>query len=221
MARRSRIGRIAQAAAVTTAAAAGLATAASAQDDDELWYAESGLYLTGAANYMVVTQKEDIEDDVEDSLGGMGVSADAHDSWGMNFRLGYRIVPRVAVETQFEWVQQIEVDARVDGEKEQEQIALMALTGNAKAFLLTGRIQPYAVAGAGWGRTRGDPAGGGTHERDDGLLSRFGAGVDLYGNRDIALNLETSYLYAGTGQIKNLDYVTVSAGLMLRFYSDY
>jgi len=187
--------------------------------DDELLYAQRGIYLGAGGNFMLMTRKSDIAGDVEKSLGDTpGLQSDVDDSFGMNARLGYRLNPKLAVETQFEWASNIEVDSRLNGVASTEKIALMVLTGNAKYFLLTGRIQPYLVAGAGWGRSRVKPATGGSREREDGWAARGGAGVNLYGNRDVAFNLETTYVYPAGGQIKNLDNFSFTAGLTLFFY---
>lgn len=221
---RCRIGRIAGIGAwvATTGilASAALAEEGDDPDRDELLYAESSPYLIGTGNFMVMTQKNEIERSAERRFSGMDASADADDSWGGSGRIGYRILPRLAAEAQIEFVRNVDVRVTTDSESEREQIELMTLTGNAKMFLLTGRIQPYAIAGLGWGRSRTDPAGGGSDERDDGFVARFGAGVDLYGNRNVALCLEATYVYPATGGIKDLDQVSLGAGLMLRFHGD-
>jgi opacity protein-like surface antigen len=190
-------------------------------EDDELLYAQRGVYLSAAANYMIPTRPDDISDEVEKSLGGGPlVSSDVDNSWGMNARLGYRLNPRMAVEGQFEWVANFEVDAQVAGVESKEEIALMALTANGKYFFLTGRIQPYAVAGLGWGRSRVKPAIGGSTNRENGWVARGGAGVNIYGSPDVAFTLETSYVHPASGNIEDLDYVSFNAGLMLLFYGE-
>lgn len=184
-------------------------------------YKGTGLYLTAMANYAIPLSKSDLEDDAVrrlDNLYGPPSSADVDNAWGMNGRLGWRFHERVAVETQFDWLSTIEIDGqRASGVEEKTEIGLITLTGNAKGYLLTGRFQPYVVAGAGWSRARIDPEGG-SKQRDDGFAWRAGAGFDLYfGSRDIAFTVESSYV-GPTGDVEDLDYVAVSAGLMLRFY---
>lgn len=189
--------------------------------DDELPYAQRGLYLSAAANYMVPTKSSDIRDDVERRFVlGVGdvISSDVDNAWGMNGRLGYRLNPRIAVETQVEFVSSIEVDVQLNGGQSKEEIGFLAWTANGKYFLLTGRVQPYVVAGAGWGRARVKPATGGSTERASGWVARGGAGVNLYGSRDVALTLEASYVHPASGAIEDRDYVSLNAGLMLLFY---
>lgn len=204
--------------AAATAMACLLAAPARAADD-ELLYAQRGLYLNAGANYMIPTRPGDIEDEVKKSLGGgPAVSANVDDSWGMNGRLGFRLNPRLALEGQFEWLANFEVDAQVNGVERKQETALMTLTANGKYFLLTGRIQPYLVAGAGWGRSRVKSAAGGSTQRDDGWVARGGAGVNLYGSRDVAFNIETTYVHPASGRIEDLDNVSFTAGLTLFFY---
>jgi opacity protein-like surface antigen len=204
------------------AAIAGLLAASGRAAGDELPYAERGIYLNLGANFMVPTRTSDIEDEVKNSLGGgPGVSANVDDSWGMNARLGYRLNPRLALEGQFEWLANFEVDAQVNGVERKQEIALMTLSANAKYFLLTGRIQPYLVAGAGWGRSRVKPAIGGSNEREDGWVARGGAGVNLYGSRDVAFNIETTYVHPASGRIEDLDHFSFTAGLTLFFYPEW
>ena len=192
------------------------------EDEDELVFAQSGLYLSAAANFMIPTKKSDIEDEAEKSLGGgANISADADNAWGANGRIGYRLNPQLAVELQAEFVSNIEVDMKVSGvETSTEDIGFFALTTNAKYFLLTGRIQPYVVAGLGWGRSRVKPANGGSTERNDGWVARGGVGVALYGTRDVALTLETSYVHPASGRIEDLDYLSFNAGFTLFFYGE-
>jgi hypothetical protein len=98
------------------------------------------------------------------------------------------------------------------------EIGMFALTGNVKGFLSgTGRFQPYVIGGAGWARARTNVPGPGANERDDGFVYRFGAGFDLYGKPDIGINVEASYAIT-EGGVEDLDYVSIGAGLVLRFF---
>jgi opacity protein-like surface antigen len=197
-----------------------------AQDDDEDpfagLYGKSSFYLIAMGNYMIPTQTSDIEHTANrrlDALFGPGTTTDVNNSWGLNGRAGYRAFERFAVETQFEWLNDIELDHRLGTlMKQNTEISMLALTANAKGYLAgTGRVQPYLLAGAGWGRATTNPGGAGAKSRDDGFLYRFGAGVELYGKPDIALTLEASYVIP-TGNIDDLQYVSIGGGLMLRFF---
>ncbi len=201
--------------AFALAAGIGLSTPAAAQDDDPDLYAQTGVYLTAMAVYGVLTDESGLEDVAEDAFGSS--SADADHSWGVSGRLGYRLHPRVAVEAQFEWLREIKIESRMipGGGKRRDQISLYAVTGNVKGYLLTGRIQPYVVAGAGWGRATLNPDGPGAKSRSDSVVGRMGIGTDLYASEDVALSLEAAYVL---GERPEFNYVSVGAGLTLRFY---
>lgn len=208
------------------ALAAALVLAAPAWGQDAFTpedFQRTGLYLSGFASFAIPMEKRDLERDTNalfDATFGPGTRTEVDESWGVSAHVGYRLHERFAVETQFEWLSSIELDSELGGGGSADsEISLYALTGNLKAFLLTGRIQPYVLAGAGWGQSRFDPAGSGANERDDGFVTRLGAGIDLYGSPDVAFSVETSYVLA-TGALENLDYVSIGAGLMLRFYSE-
>ena len=72
--------------------------------------------------------------------------AEVDNSFGLNFRGGYRIFSRLALEAEFEWVNEFEVD--VNGVK---VLGAETLTGtaNVKGFFFTGPFQPYALLGVG------------------------------------------------------------------------
>lgn len=201
--------------ALALATGIGFSMPAAAQDDDENIYDETGVYLTGMAVFGYVTDKSDLESDIEKKFGTRGANVD--DSWGLSGRLGYRLHPRVAVEAQFEWLREIKIESKIaGGGKRREQVSLYGVTGNVKGYLLTGRIQPYVVGGVGWGRATLNPDGSGAKSRSDNLIGRVGIGTDLYANQDVALSLEAAYVL---GEESELNYVSVGAGLTLRFYA--
>lgn len=186
--------------------------------DTEGLFRKQGLYLVAMGDYAIPTQKDELEDDADDALGP-GASTDVDNSFGFDLRLGYRLHERFSVETQFDFLNAIELDSQLPspGPEEKSEIKLFVLTGNAKYYLLTDRFQPYIVGGAGWGRSRLDPPGSGSKERDDGFAARAGLGFDFYGSEFVALTSEVSYVFT-TGEVHDLDYVTFGAGLTLRFY---
>jgi opacity protein-like surface antigen len=197
---------------------------------EDLAYAQSGVYLTAAATLALATQRSDMKDRSQDGVeslpGFESASSDLEDlNWGMNTRLGYRISPHWAAEAEFEWIRRFEIDTKVkfDDDSEQEKstdIRFITATANGKYFLLTGRIQPYVVGGAGYGYATSNLAGQSTKDRDDGFVLRAGAGVDLYANRDVALTFETAYVYPTSSGIEDLDYLAVQLGITLRFYAE-
>jgi hypothetical protein len=210
------------------AIAAVLALAAPAAWGQDAYTAEdwqkAGIYLSGLAHYAFPMEKGDLEDQANalyDGAGlGPGTRTDVDDSLGMSANLGYRLHPRFALETQFDWLSNIELDSDLGGGgRAKSDITLYSLTANAKAYLLTGRLQPWVATGAGWGQSRFDPAGAGTNERDDAFVMRLGAGADLYANPEVALTVQTHYVLA-TGGMEDLDYLSIGAGLVLRYYTE-
>jgi opacity protein-like surface antigen len=210
------------------AVAAAVALAAPVARGQDAYTAEdfqkTGVYLSGLALYAFPMERGDIEDRTNAILDGSGFGpgtrTDVDDSLGLSAHAGYRLHPRFAGEVQFEWLSNIDLDSDFGtGGDGKGEITLYTLTANAKTFLLTGRFQPWLAAGAGWGQSKLDPAGSGTSDRDDAFAMRLGAGVDLYGSPEVALTIETSYLLA-TGGMEDLDYVSIGAGLMLRFYAE-
>lgn len=213
------IGAIALACLVTPAAAE------EGEAVEKNLYAERGVYLSLGARYQLALEKGRLGDDVEKRLGLAGASSsDVDDSIGFDGRLGYRLHPRLAIEGQFEWVNNFEIDTQSAFGKSTSEQRLFALTGNVKYFLLKGRIQPFLTAGAGWGRSTLELAGNGPNGRlrdvrEDGLVTRWGAGVDLYGSRDVALSIDATYVLP-TGPLEEMDYLSIGASLVLLFHGN-
>lgn len=219
-------GRIAALAGLVTAFAALPAWAADDEEDaaeeeaeqeEVSEYAENGFYLVGAALYGYPTEQSQLEKRVEDVLSEPADAGDLQGSFGVDGRLGYRIDPRAALEGQFTWIRSFDVRTRTATDDLSGEARFLTGTANAKFFLLTHRIQPYLVLGLGYGWSEIDMQGG--DESDSGFVARAGAGVDLYGTRMVALNLEASYLLA-TGDVDPFDHIAIGAGLTLRFYAE-
>ena len=91
-----------------------------------------------------------------------------------------------------------------------------ALTADVKGDLATGRIQPFLTTGVGFLNAKSDDPVTNFKKTDTGFAARFGGGVDFYLTEVVGLSLDTSYVVP-TGDVKNLDYVSVGAGVFLRF----
>ncbi len=128
----------------------------------------------------------------------------ADDSLGMKLRLGYRCSPHLGWEFDYEWAESFDVS---DG----SDVDLWALMSNAKWYPLTGRVQPFLVAGVGIVTADPETVGRGT---DIGL--RFGTGIDVYLTGNWALTLDGSYVVP-TAKVKDRRYVSVGWGLLYRF----
>jgi len=122
-------------------------------------------------------------------------------------RAGYRIVPWVAGELAYENVGELDVGGA--------EVDLQSLFAQVKLYPLTGRIQPYALGGAGWARADFDR--GAVEDLDETEPSfRVGAGIDLYVLRSFPLFAEVAYTWP-TGDLDELQYWTGSIGAVFRF----
>jgi len=185
-----------------------LAAPAAAQDS---WYAEDpapppaedyarqGPYLAAAGLVAI----ERIED-------GGGALDDFGDSGGLELRGGYRFHEHFAGEATFEWAG--EFDGELAGQ--QVDVGVWTLSGNLRAYLLPGQLQPYARVGVGVMRTNLDGFGD-DHETD--VTVRLGGGFEVYLTPEVALTLDSGYTTGGAEDLDFVDYVTVSLGAVLRF----
>jgi opacity protein-like surface antigen len=187
-------------------ATAGTFVAVKADPDGD--YDRNGFYVGGGPTLGV----DLFEEDAEDALDHPAI--DVEPSFGAIAQLGYRIHPHFSAEAEFEWLDSF--DLTVGGEDVFE-IETWIVTGNAKGYLLTGSIQPFALVGVGaMGVEENDSVGAGLSQSATDLAFRFGAGVDLYLTRRFVMDLGVDYVYA-TGGVKNFDYISVGFALQYRF----
>ena len=95
------------------------------------------------------------------------------------------------------------------------------ITGNVKGHLLTGRWQPFLLAGVGLmtsGVELRDPMGFGYRQSDwdNAFVARFGGGIDLYTNENIVLTVGADYVLP-TGDLKDFDFISIGWGIQYRF----
>jgi opacity protein-like surface antigen len=204
-----------------------------ARDDD---FARNGIYAGISFGGTFYTE---VEDDIDDALEaplpesprwltnpGFSGHVDSEKPLGLGVRAGYRFHPRLAGEVQFQWFTNSEVDFTGHPVADPDikirkmkivKIETLTLMGNVKGYALTGRIQPFVLAGGGLIHYDvEDKVGLGEGSKGDDFAARFGGGVDLYFNRNIVLVLESSYVLP-TGGASDLDQVQVSVGLNYRF----
>jgi opacity protein-like surface antigen len=168
---------------------------ASAQDDD---FARPGWYLGAYGVYAFEAYRD------------TGI-LDFDDSFGANFRIGYRGNEWFSLEGELEWIHNFESDflGKVD---------TRVLIGgvNAKIFPLHGRFQPYGLIGVNgmYFTMKDSPPGFDDNATDWGF--RFGAGLDIYATRHIVVGLEGSYVW-GVGDVWERDYGSVGVGIAYRF----
>jgi len=132
-----------------------------------------------------------------------GYEDQAEPSWGVAANAGYRLLSHLGTDVQGEWHSNF--DRHGGG-----HYTAWAVTGIARGYLLTGRIQPYALLGAGVIQTR--KLGQGSTTTQTGFAPRAGMGVSYFVTRDLALTLDAAYVVP-VGDPKALDFVSINWGL--------
>lgn len=127
---------------------------------------------------------------------------------GMNGRVGYRASDSFAIEGEIEWIHEFSNDS------DNRTARTILGTINGKFFFSSGRVQPYAIVGAGAMNVTIEGDFGSNSGTDWGF--RFGAGIDLYTTEDISIGLEARYNW-GVGDVWELDSATFGAGMQYRF----
>jgi opacity protein-like surface antigen len=154
-------------------------------------YGRTGIYASIAGLYAL--EKFDYSD-----------SAD--NSFGLNGRVGYRVLPRLGLEVQAEWAHGFDISSGGSAET-------WAVTANARAYFTESRIQPYVILGFGFLTQNGPSAISG---KGIGFAARAGAGVDIGITDRIAVVLEGTYVGA-TGNVSDVGYGSLLWGVQYRF----
>jgi opacity protein-like surface antigen len=177
------------------------------EEDDGEDFAREGIYLGAAGSFAIPTQ---LEDKLGKKLGG---SFTVDNSLGFHARVGYRLSPHLAFEVHSEWLAGFEASS-ASGNVE---FQVLTITGDFKFYPLTGRWQPFVVAGAG-GLIADvtEQSGLGLSGDNNDFAARFGIGLDCYVTRNIALGLDASYVLP-VEDVNEFDYFSLGWGLMYRF----
>jgi hypothetical protein len=122
---------------------------------------------------------------------------------GVGVAGGYRLHPNIAVEGLFQWLGTSDIGGI-------PVVKRWDATANVRVST-SGRVQPYAVVGGGYGSLQLGPT-----PSVGGFVARFGGGLDVYVTNNIALYTEVAYMLA-TGDIDGASYATLGLGAMLRF----
>lgn len=183
--------------------------------DADAGYDRSGFHLGIGGVYAFEELRYDV-----DSLGvGEAFAGNFDprfdDSAGIDLYFGYRLHPRLDLVFQYEWLEGFD-STRGDPALELDTHLLLV---NARVFLLTGRWQPYALAGAGAlivnteivNKNFDKP-----FDVDVGAAFRFGGGVDYYATPNWVVGVEGGYLVP-TGPVKPAKYGSVGVSLRYRF----
>jgi hypothetical protein len=197
------------------------------EDDDP--FDRPGFYLGVGGSYQHNVFESAIEDAIDDEFG-VAVNVDLEDSGGVNAVAGYRVASFFAIELEYEWVSEYDVElSSVVG----YSIEGHTLTANTKWIIPFWRIQPYFLLGGGLAisdvsidsTTKAflDLAG---INLDDGTnakpAGRAGLGFDLYITENILVNTEvgvvlTTLKEPDLDDLEDLNYMSIQAGLQYRF----
>lgn len=198
-----------------------------AQDDDAAAaeeakspseYAREGWYLgasvAGASYTGVATEAMQRAGTLTGELVGATVDSAA----GINARGGYRLHPRVALEAQFEWLTDVDVD--IVGNVEQDAaltVSSWTTTLNGKGYIFTGRFQPFLAVGVGAISVDvTDRMGLDLRNDDVGFVLRMGGGMDFYINPKWLIELDLSYVLPTWGTAP-FTYISGGIGVGYRF----
>lgn len=157
-----------------------------------------------------------LADDLDNALRALGYVADIETDIGAGFDVygGYRAHPNLALEAEFEMIPSTDITSFGLTVADLET---WTVTGNLKAFALTGSIQPFGVVGLGVLHSKlRDSLGAGISESVSGFAVRVGAGVDVYSTENIVFSIRAAYVVY-TGGVSGLDYVPFGAGIQYRF----
>jgi opacity protein-like surface antigen len=180
-------------------------------------FARDGFYIAGN---MAGSWYTDVKDDVREELTALGYTfpIEMEKPLGLGVRAGYRFLPRLAAEAQFQWFSGADVELDVKANKANAiQVETLTFTANLKAYLLTGRIQPFLLTGVGVMHLDADDKMNiGIKTSGDAFVARFGGGLDFYINDHFAFVVDGGYLLP-TGSLDNLNQVVWSVGLQYRF----
>ncbi len=170
---------------------------------------EKGFYLGGGIGYAW----ENFDDDeLEDDLRGAGftrVNVDSDNAWGINLFVGYRFMRYIAVEGNFNWYDdfEIDVDANIFGipVSGDFELEIWTLFIDLKAMypVYNDRLVPYLRVGGGYMDAEID--GNGFDEDEDDFAWNLGGGADYYLNDLVSLGLDGKYVW-GTDDLDEIEY---------------
>ncbi|MBW2292567.1 MAG: porin family protein [Deltaproteobacteria bacterium] len=186
------------------------------------WYAG----IEGVYAYEDVKEGKEEEDLIESHAPfNVTFSLDSDHTGGLNFKVGRRCHPRIAVEIEIEWIDEFEGTVKEPTAGDVTKLSFSPIlvgTVNLKGYLLTGRFQPYALFGMGTmsvkSESRSISQGVGVNEsQTTGLFAlRFGGGIDIYATRNWVVTGGIDYVYAATS-IQHVNYLSVALGVQYRF----
>lgn len=152
------------------------------------------------------------------------------DSAGFQIKLGYRLAAWLALEAQYEWLNEFVLTQTSNTTYESKTIAEFrpqTVTANFKLILPTGRLEPHLIIGIGASFWDAKLLNANVSKSDSAFAARLGAGIDFHLNRSWVLQV-TGTGVLGTAEfdperenvpfpIDELYYFSVAAGVLYRF----
>ncbi len=180
-------------------------------------FARSGVYVGAAGTYGFNL----IESSFDDVFGN---DVDVDDTWGFNARLGYRALSWLAVEAEYEYLDNFEVSV---ANLHLADLKAQTISGNLRFIVPIKRFQPYLCLGAGATFfSLDDNAVPGLDVDNSSFSGRIGLGFDVYVTRSIVLGVGADAVLS-TAEVSDpvfsgdtsssLSYIAVYAGLAYRF----
>jgi hypothetical protein len=184
----------------------GLTSASQAQD-----FARKGGYFVAGGNYMLQQFTDPGRFKFEDS-------------WGLNLRLGYRYLPYLSSELEWEFLSGFDIKGQDLDDTAVDQLGLKIdggnITLNTKLYLMPGRIQPYILLGVGalYASVTNFPYQLSWLRNANGVAFsvRGGAGLNVYLGHNWGFTAGVDYVVP-VGDLENLRYVSTNAGIEYRF----
>jgi opacity protein-like surface antigen len=151
--------------------------------------------------------------DVDDTESLLGASLDSRQSFGFDARGGFRFHRHFAGEAGFQYTPDFHIRSAGDDISE---VSTWNATASGKAYLMTDRFQPYAVAGIGVLHADPDPSLPRLHDEGTAFMGRFGGGADYYATPNVVITAEIGYVLP-TGTLEDLRYLPVVFGAQYSF----
>ena len=158
-------------------------------------YDRAGWYVGLGAGWATDLFENEVEKFVED-VAGQPASIDIAQSWSINAVGGYRLFSFLALELEYEYVNDFEIEGSIEAGPVGDLVGTVDLsahiiTANVKAIVPFWRVQPYGLVGLGVATFSADLSSNVEPPQNEvaalqaftdesGFAARLGAGVDVY-----------------------------------------
>lgn len=171
--------------------------------------ADTQFYIGGGASYAW-------ENFDTDNLEDANINVDVDDAWGINLFGGYRFTRNLALEGNFNWYDDFDLDATRGAIRVNAEVKIWTLMVDLKAMYPTydDKLVPYLRIGGGIMDAEIDV---GTIDDDESDFAwNLGGGLDYFVNDQISLGLDAKYVW-GTGDLDELEYFVGTASVSYHF----